>query len=120
MAEESFALVDQLTDDFDLENELFDDEDDMTVFSAVSCFMRRDLNRIDGDFEVTVPTYEPREFRSHFRMTRGTSEILCREVMNTGRIPAGNTRGRATHSSYKTSASISVVDGKSRTFKTRH
>ena len=27
-------------------------------------------------------------------MTRGTCEILCREVMNTGRIPAGNTRGR--------------------------
>ena len=27
-------------------------------------------------------------------MTRGTCEILCREVMNTGRIPAGNTKGR--------------------------
>ena len=94
MAEESFALVDQLTDDFDLENELFDNEDDMMVFSAVSCFMRCDLNRIDGYFVVTVPTYEPTEFRSHFRMIRGTCEILCREVMNTGRIPAGNTRGR--------------------------
>ena len=78
----------------DLENELFDDEDDIMVFSAVSCFMRRDLNRIDGYFEVTVPTYEPSEFLSHFRMTRGTCKILCREVMNTGRIPAGNTRGR--------------------------
>ena len=27
-------------------------------------------------------------------MTRGTCEILCREVMNTGRIPVGNTRAR--------------------------
>ena len=94
MADESFVLVDQLIEDFDLENELFDDEDYMMVFSAVSCYMRRNLNRIDGYFEVTVPTYEPSEFLSHFRMTRGTCEILCREVMNTGRIPAGNTKGR--------------------------
>lgn len=59
MADESFVLVDQLTEDFDLENELFDDEDDIIVFSAVSCFMRRDLNRIDGYFEVlncSLPT----------------------------------------------------------------
>ncbi|XP_074606446.1 uncharacterized protein LOC141859496 [Acropora palmata] len=90
MADESFVLVDQLTEDFDLENELFDDKNDIMVFSAVTCFMRRDLNRIDGYFEVTVPTYEP----NHFRMTRGTCEILCLEVMNTARIPAGNTRGR--------------------------
>ena len=66
MADESFVSVDQLTEDFDLVNELFDDEDDVMVFSAVSCFMRRDLNRIDGYFEVTVATYEPSEFLSHF------------------------------------------------------
>ena len=60
------------------------------VFSAVSCFVRHDLNRIDGYFEGTVPTYKP----SHFRMTRGTCEILGSEVMNTGWILAGNTRGR--------------------------
>ena len=83
-------LVDQLTKNLDLGNELFDDGDDIMVFSAVSCFMRRDLNRIDAYFEVTVPTYKP----SHFRMTRGTCEILGSEVMNTGRILAGNTRGR--------------------------
>lgn len=52
------------------------------------------MNRIDGYFEETVATYEPSEFLGHFRMTRGTCEILSREVMNTGRIPAGNTRGR--------------------------
>ena len=27
-------------------------------------------------------------------MTRGTCEILCREIINTGKIPMGNTRGR--------------------------
>ena len=41
MADESFVLVDLLTEDFDLENELFDDEDDIMVFSAVSCLMTR-------------------------------------------------------------------------------
>ena len=57
MVDGSSVLVDQLSEDFDLENELFDNEDDIMVFSAVSCFMRSDLNRIDGYFEVTVPTY---------------------------------------------------------------
>ena len=64
------------------------------MLSAVSSFMRRDLNRIQDYFEVTVPSYTPSEFRSHFRMTRATCEILCREIMNTGKIPARNTRGR--------------------------
>ena len=27
------------------------------------------------------------EFKSHFRMTRGTFEALCREVQATGRVP---------------------------------
>ena len=57
MVDKSSVLVIQLTEDFDLENKVFDDKDDIMVFSAVSCFMRRDLNRIDGYFEVTVPTY---------------------------------------------------------------
>ena len=94
MADESFIVVNELSEDFEVENELFDEEDDLIVFSAVSCFMRRILNRIKGYFEVTVPAYAPSEFRSHFRMTRGTAEFLCREIINTGRIPTGNTRGR--------------------------
>ena len=36
---------------FEVENELLDEEDDMMVFSAVGCFMRRDLNRTQGYFE---------------------------------------------------------------------
>ena len=94
MADQSLIVLHELTDDFDLENELFEDEDDLTMLSAVSCFMRRDLNRIRDYFEVTVPSYTPSEFRSHFRMTRGTCETLCREILNTGQIPTRNTRGR--------------------------
>ena len=45
MADENCVLVDQLTEDFDLVNELFDDEDDVMVFSAVSCFMRREFEQ---------------------------------------------------------------------------
>ena len=94
MADRSFIVVHELTEDFDLENELFEDEDDLMLLSAVSCFMRSDLNRIQDYFEATVPSYTPSEFRSHLRMTRGTYEILCREIMNTGKIPARNTRGK--------------------------
>ena len=57
MADQSLIVLQELTDDFDLENELFEDEDDLTMLSAVSCFMRRDFNRIQDYFEVTLPSY---------------------------------------------------------------
>ena len=57
MADESFIVVHELTEDFDLEKELFEDEVDLMMLSAVSCFMRRDLNRIQDYFELTVPSY---------------------------------------------------------------
>jgi len=87
MAEEYFIVVNELSEDLVVESELFEEKDDLIVFSAVSCFMRRDLNRIKGYFEKTVPVYAPSEFRSHFRMTRGRSELLRREIINTGIIP---------------------------------
>ena len=55
--------------------------------------MRRDLNRVLGYFEATVPLYSLWEFQSHLRLTRVTIEERCREVVNTGRIPLSN-RGR--------------------------
>lgn len=94
MADESFIVVHELTEDFEVENEPFDEEDDLMVFSAVSCYMKRRLNRIQGYFEETIPTYAPSEFRSHFRMRRGTCDILCREMINTGKISTRNIRGR--------------------------
>ena len=46
-------------------------------------------------FETTVPSYFPDEFKSHFRMTRQTFELFAQEVVTTGRIPIGNSSGRA-------------------------
>ena len=94
MADFNLIVVEELTGDFDVENEMFDEEDELTVLSAVSSYMRRNLNRIQGYFEVTIPTYAPSEFSSHFRMTKSTCEILCREIMNTGNIPVVNARGK--------------------------
>ena len=79
--------------------ELFDDSEVTTndiltdIFSAASCYMQRNLNRVGDDFEYTIPAYFPDEFKSHFRMTRETCELFTREVMPTGRIPLGNGSG---------------------------
>ena len=42
-----------------------------------------------GFFEVVIPSYSLDVVKSHFRMTRGTLEKLCREVAATGCIPQG-------------------------------
>ena len=46
-------------------------------------------------FETTVPSYFPDEFKVHFRMTRQTFQLFAQDVMTTGRIPIGNSSGRA-------------------------
>ena len=56
-----------------------DDEEEICVKAATSIFMRRDLSRNYGFCDVIVPTYSKDEFKSHFRMTRGTLDILCRD-----------------------------------------
>ena len=61
-----------------------DDEEEICVIAATSIFMRRDLNKNYGFCDVIVPTYSIDEFKSHFRITRGTLDILCREVAATG------------------------------------
>ena len=67
-----------------------DDEEEICVIAATSIFMRRDLNRNYGFCDVIVPTYSIDELKSHFRMTRGALDILCREVAATGIIPWAN------------------------------
>ena len=84
--------IDELTEEF--HDDLFDDEEDVIVSASVGTFMRRNLNRIEGYVEATLPACAPSEFRSHFPMTRNSLEILCREIVPAGRIPTGNTRGR--------------------------
>ena len=81
--------------DDDLENtDIVEDDDDIVLFSAASCFMRRNLTRMTGYFEQTIPRYLVDEFKQHFRMTKETFEILSREIIGRGRIPLGNPSGR--------------------------
>jgi len=52
-------------------DEFMVDDDDIIVLSATGrCYTRRNLNRIYNFVEITVPSYLPDEFKSHFRMTR--------------------------------------------------
>ena len=66
-----------------------DDEEEICVIAAISIFIRRDLNRTAGFCDVISPTYSRDDFKSHFRVTRGTLGTLCREVAATGIIPQG-------------------------------
>ena len=66
-----------------------EDDDGIVVFSAASCFMRRNLTSITGYLEQTIPRYLGDELKQHFRMTKETFEISYREIMERGRIPLG-------------------------------
>ena len=79
----------------------FFDISDITNSSTLSgkslrkkSMLETSLNRNYGFCDVIVPTYSIDEFKSHFRMTRGTLDILGREVAATGIIPQGNRFGR--------------------------
>ena len=92
----SILLALELLDDYEVEiSEVLDEDDDITLFSLGSSYMRRNLNRVRDCFEGTIPLYFPDEFKGHFRMTRETCELFTRAVMPTGRIPLGNESGRA-------------------------
>ena len=73
---------------------ILDSNDDVILLAAVACVMRRELTRVNGYFEVTIPAYLSGEFENHFRMTRETCQLLTQEIMHTGRIPTGNSSGR--------------------------
>ena len=62
----SLLFVLELLEDFEFTNDIMDDDDDIVVFSVVSCFMRRNLTRISGYFEQTVPSYLPMSLGSIF------------------------------------------------------
>ena len=65
----------------------YDNDGEIHLFAAIGAFMRRDLNRIVGFYEIVVPAYSVDGFRSHFRMTKNTFEVLSRELAATGAIP---------------------------------
>ena len=70
------------------------EEDDFILFSATSIFSRRTLARISEFFEETVPLYHGDVFRSHFRMTSSTFEMLAQLLAPSEHIPKGNAFGR--------------------------
>ena len=78
----------------DEEEMLIDSDDEETcVIAATSIFVARSQKNY-GFCDVIVATCSIDKFKSHFRMTRGTLEILCRKVAATGIIPQGNRFGR--------------------------
>ena len=36
---------------------IFDSNDDVILLAAVACYVRRDLTRVNGYFEVSIPAY---------------------------------------------------------------
>ena len=71
-----------------------DSNDNVILLASVACFMRRELTRVNGYFEVTIPAYLSAKFEYHFRVTKETCQLLTREIMHTGRNLTGNSSGR--------------------------
>lgn len=87
-----FAVLD---DDKDC-HELIESDDDVFVLAVASTVMRQGLSRIQGYFEETVSSYFGDEFKSHFRLTRNTCELLTQEIVSSSCINVGLNRvGRA-------------------------
>ena len=61
----------------------YEEDGEFHLISATAAFMKRDLKRIVGFREVVVPSYAIAEFRSHFRMTKTTFEVLAQELAAT-------------------------------------
>ena len=60
-----------------------------TVLLAVQPFQRKyinlfnerkTVNRVENYFEITIPQYEPDDFRSHFRLTRQSFDDLAQKI----------------------------------------
>ena len=78
--------------------------------------MRRELTRVNGYFEVTIPAYLSGEFENHFPDYQGDTQLswlLTQEIMHTaaGRIPRELTLGRETKPdiSCKWNAKFSII-----------
>ena len=72
----SLFLAFESQDDSHLLTDVLEDSDEVIILSAICCFMRRNLTRIQHYFEQTLPRYLPDKFKHHFRMTRETCELL--------------------------------------------
>ena len=68
-------------------------EDTFVVLSSCCVFTRRKWARITRYFESTVPRYHRDVFRSHFRMTSSTFEMLSHLLSASDHIPKANRFG---------------------------
>ena len=75
---------------------IFDSNHDVILLAAVVSYMQRELTRVNGYFEVTIPVYLSGKLENRFQMTRETCQLLTQEIMQTGRIPTGNSSGQPT------------------------
>ena len=69
----------------------YEGDGEIHLISANVAFMKEDLKRI---VVVVVPCYAIDEFRSHFRMTKTTFEVVAQELAAAGAIPTDNRFGR--------------------------
>jgi len=70
-------------------------EDTFVVLSSCCVFTRRKRARITRYFELTVPHYHCDVFRSHFRMTSSTFEMLSHLLSASDHIPKANRFGKS-------------------------
>ena len=65
----------ELLDDSEIEaSDVLGEEDDMTLFSVASSYMRRNLNRVRDYFDDTIPLFGRME-SAHNIFTRGNNMI---------------------------------------------
>ena len=69
---ESLFLAFESQDYSHLLGDMLENSDEVIILSAVCCFMRRNLTRIQDYFEQTLPRYLPNELKDHFCMTKET------------------------------------------------
>ena len=55
----------------------YEEDGEFHLISATAAFMKRDLKRLAGFCEIVVPSYAIVEFRSNFRMTKTTFQVLA-------------------------------------------
>ena len=67
----------RLTSNYFLQLLDYEEDGEFHLISTTAAFMKRGLKRIAGFCEVVVPSYAITEFRSHFRMTKTTFEVLA-------------------------------------------
>ena len=55
---------------------------DVILVAAIACCIRRELTRVNGYFEVTIPGHLSGEFENHFRMPWETCQLFTQEIMH--------------------------------------